>query len=104
MSILTSPGVAHAPTAQSAEGARAGAAAAATGEAPAAARPAAPGGRPVANGKFFFTGTHKFYVRGVTYGPFGSDGSPAEYGDRAGVARDFARIAASGFNALRVYS
>ena len=55
-------------------------------------------------GKFLFAGEEKFYVRGVTYGPFGPDGSPTEYGDSARVAGDFARIRASGFNALRVYS
>jgi GT2 family glycosyltransferase len=55
-------------------------------------------------GKFFFEGRAKFYVRGVTYGPFGPDGTAAEYGEPSRVARDFGRISESGFNSVRVYS
>jgi GT2 family glycosyltransferase len=96
MSILTTPG--HAPSApiEHYRGTRA-----AQRASPAAAVAAH---RPSARGKFLFAGAEKLAARGVTYGPFGADGSPAEYGDRAGAARDFARIAAAGFNALRVYS
>src|SRR5688500_6854744 len=60
--------------------------------------------RPEVGGKFLFAGGEKLYVRGVTYGPFGPDGTPAEYRDRATVSRDFARVAAAGFNSVRVYS
>ncbi|MFH1067017.1 MAG: glycosyltransferase [bacterium] len=60
--------------------------------------------RPVVRGKFFFVGEEKFFVQGVTYGPFrpaGNDGaffkSPEE------TRRDFQLIRAAGFNVLRVY-
>jgi len=54
--------------------------------------------------KFFFEGTQKFYLQGVTYGPF----RPAEpggwgYTTPDKTARDFDLIAAAGFNTLRVY-
>src|SRR4051794_36200219 len=101
MSIITSPGLAHSPetgdhgaaTLARLERSRAGAAGLGC-----AAR------RPEARGKFLFVGGEKFYVRGVTYGPFGPDSSPSEYGPRATVERDFARITTAGFNAVRVYS
>src|SRR5439155_26637224 len=60
--------------------------------------------RPVVGGKFLFVGDEKLYLRGVTYGPFGPDGSAAEYGDPARVDRDFADMTAAGINAVRVYS
>jgi len=55
-------------------------------------------------GKFFFIGDRKLYVRGVTYGPFppGPDGS--EYPDRDTVEGDFARMAARSINAVRTYT
>src|SRR4051812_48365967 len=56
-----------------------------------------------AGGKFLFVGDRKFYVRGVTYGPFRRSGA-GEYHTRASVARDFSRIAQSGFNAVRLYT
>lgn len=59
---------------------------------------------PAIGGKFLTVDGEKFVVRGVTYGPFGADGSPAEYGDASLVARDFTRIAAAGFNSVRVYT
>lgn len=53
----------------------------------------APGGvsRPYVRGKFLYRDGRKFYVRGVTYGPFapGPDGEPYA---RATVERDFAQI------------
>ena len=64
-------------------------------------RSAAP---PAVAGKFLTVAGEKFYVRGVTYGPFGPDGSPAEYGDAPRVARDFSQIAAAGFNSVRLYT
>ena len=60
--------------------------------------------RAAARGKFFYAGDSKLYVCGVTYGPFGLDGSTREYGERARVSRDFAQMAASGVNAVRVYT
>jgi GT2 family glycosyltransferase len=55
-------------------------------------------------GKFLFLGEDKLYVRGVAYGPFrpGPDGS--EYREPGQVERDFTRMAAAGFNAMRTYT
>src|SRR5207253_962424 len=53
-----------------------------------------------------FVGERKLYVRGVTYGPFASDGldaSESDYHDEVCVERDFAAIAASGANCVRTY-
>ena len=55
-------------------------------------------------GKFFTAGGEKLYVRGVTYGPFGPDGSDHEYGNAASARRDFSAMAAAGVNAVRVYT
>jgi GT2 family glycosyltransferase len=60
--------------------------------------------RPVVRGKFIFVGTEKLYIKGVTYGTFrpGPDGH--QFGTSAIVERDFAQMAANGFNALRTYT
>src|SRR5438067_12070493 len=60
--------------------------------------------RPQANGRFLFIGDEKFFVRGVTYGPFGADGSAREYHDQLCVQRDFSQMASSGINAIRTYT
>ena len=60
--------------------------------------------RPVVRGKFLFTGAQKLLVKGVTYGPFRPDASGVEYGTPDGVQRDFAAMAAWGFNAVRTYT
>jgi GT2 family glycosyltransferase len=60
--------------------------------------------RPTLRGKFFFIGDKKFYVRGVTYGPFRPDSEGNEYGDPATVAADFSQMAANGINAVRTYT
>jgi GT2 family glycosyltransferase len=56
------------------------------------------------HGKFFFEGDAKFYVKGVTYGPF----APADHGTQfpapEQVARDFAQMAELGANTLRVFT
>lgn len=49
------------------------------------------------DGKFFRAGERRIGVRAVTYGPF-PGGWPAD------LHADFAKIAAAGFNALRLYS
>ena len=53
-------------------------------------------GRWQTDGKFFRSGTRRVVLRAVTYGPFPGDRSAA-FDD------DFARMAAAGFNALRLY-
>src|SRR2546425_1534810 len=62
------------------------------------------GARPSARGKFIFAGDDKLYVRGVTYGTFRPNDDGDEYPAVDIVARDFARMAARGVNAVRVYT
>jgi GT2 family glycosyltransferase len=59
--------------------------------------------RPRAQGKFIDVGGSRLWVRGVTYGTFrpGPDGS--QFPPPPVVERDFAAIAAAGFNAVRTY-
>ena len=63
---------------------------------------AVPLARPRVKGKFFFRGESKFFIAGVTYGPFGSEGDE-EY-RLEDVERDFARIAATSMNSVRLYT
>jgi hypothetical protein len=60
--------------------------------------------RPRACGKFLYVGEEKFFARGVTYGPFGADGSAQEYGHLEQVERDFAAIRSLGANCIRTYT
>src|SRR4051812_14077705 len=55
-------------------------------------------------GKFLFAGERKLYPRGVTYGTFRPDDGYGDYPPPARVADDFAAMAASGINAVRVYT
>ena len=56
------------------------------------------------DGKFFRLGSDKFYVKGVTYGPFAPnrDGEPLP--ERAQVRRDFEQVLELGANTLRIYN
>jgi GT2 family glycosyltransferase len=67
-----------------------------------AVHPVAPRPRPVIRGKFLFVGHDKFLVRGVTYGAFRPDEAKNEYQDLAVIDRDFAQMAASGINTVRI--
>jgi GT2 family glycosyltransferase len=58
--------------------------------------------RPRARGKFLYVGDDKFWVRGVTYGAFRPDQDGNEYHDLEVIERDFAQMAASGFNTVRI--
>ncbi|CAN5649766.1 hypothetical protein BH09PLA1_BH09PLA1_32690 [soil metagenome] len=55
------------------------------------------------DGKFFRLGNQKFYVKGVTYGPFepNADGDPFPSPDQA--QRDFTQITELGGNCVRIY-
>jgi O-antigen biosynthesis protein len=55
------------------------------------------------DGKFFRIGPDKFYIKGVTYGPFAPnrDGEPLP--DRAQVRRDFELMVELGANTVRIY-
>ena len=55
-------------------------------------------------GKFFFAGAEKFYVKGVTYGPFGPGSHGSQFPEHETVARDFALMAEMGANTLRVFT
>jgi len=60
--------------------------------------------RPSAPGKFLHAGGTKLWVRGVTYGTFRPTAGGMLYPAPATVRRDFAQIAAAGFNAVRTYT
>ncbi len=60
--------------------------------------------RPEVRGKFLFVGDRKFWVKGVTYGTFRPDADGHQYPERPRVEGDFAQMAASGFNTVRVYT
>src|ERR1700758_1458974 len=55
-----------------------------------------------ARGKFLFEDDEKVYVKGVTYGAFRPDDQRREYQDHRRIEADFARMAANGFNAVRI--
>src|SRR5262249_11756043 len=60
--------------------------------------------RPHVKGKFLFRGDEKFYIRGVTYGTFHPDEQGAQFPHHSVAEQDLAQMAASGINALRVYT
>ena len=78
----------------------------------ASAAQAAPGAAPVVGrlqpirveGKFFFAGETKFFLKGVTYGPFpvGADGTQFPTPER--VRQDFGLMTKAGINTVRVFT
>src|SRR5438093_4477022 len=58
--------------------------------------------RPRVQVKFLFAGDEKIYVRGVTYGAFAPSPDGHEYQRLDLIERDFAQMAACGFNAVRI--
>jgi O-antigen biosynthesis protein len=58
--------------------------------------------RPQVRGKFLYVGDNKFWIRGVTYGAFRPDAHGHEYHDLDVVERDFAHMASSGLNTVRI--
>jgi len=71
---------------------------------PASESPAYDWVRPEVRGKFLWIGEKKFYVRGVTYGPFEPDSSGDTYPAPAKVKQDFSLMSAHGINAIRTYN
>ncbi len=66
---------------------------------------AAPAQPPIrVHGKFFFEGDGKFYVKGVTYGPFPPAAHGTQFPTPDVAARDFALMAKMGANTLRVFT
>ncbi|CAN5518992.1 hypothetical protein BH10PLA1_BH10PLA1_18830 [soil metagenome] len=55
------------------------------------------------DGKFFRLGTEKFYVKGVTYGPFAANDEGNLLPSRAQTVKDFSQIRELGANTLRIY-
>jgi glycosyltransferase involved in cell wall biosynthesis len=60
-------------------------------------------GRVTVDGKFFRLGSRKFFLKGLTYGPFAPDDQGETFGSRERAAGDFAIIRELGANVLRVY-
>src|SRR5437867_5908653 len=60
--------------------------------------------RPCVRGKFLFVGDEKLYIRGVTYGTFRPNEQGEEFPPLKVVNGDFARMAATGVNAVRTYT
>jgi GT2 family glycosyltransferase len=54
-------------------------------------------------GKFFRLGEKKFYVKGLSYGPFAPDSAGLLFASPEQTARDFGQIRAMGANVVRVY-
>src|SRR5437870_2475151 len=66
---------------------------------------AAPSAEPIrVQGKFFFAGETKHFVKGVTYGPFGTGSHGSQFPERAVVEEDFALMRGAGANTLRVFT
>lgn len=53
--------------------------------------------------KFFFEGEKKFFIKGVTYGPFAPDANGEYFGTPEKARTDFKLMAEIGVNLLRVY-
>lgn len=53
--------------------------------------------------KFFFEGDRKFFVKGVTYGPFRPDAEGFYLGDPDRAARDLMQMREVGINLVRIY-
>src|SRR5262245_2759584 len=55
------------------------------------------------DGKFFRLGDEKFYVKGLSYGPFAPDGSGSRFATPEQSAKDLVQIRDLGANVIRVY-
>jgi glycosyltransferase involved in cell wall biosynthesis len=56
------------------------------------------------HGKFFFAGDNKYFVKGVTYGPFALGSHGAQFPETDVVERDFALMRGAGINTVRVFT
>lgn len=59
--------------------------------------------RVTVDGKFFRLGAEKFWVKGVTYGPFAKNSKGLFLPEPEQMARDFAQIRSLGANTIRLY-
>ncbi|HYZ42340.1 MAG TPA: glycoside hydrolase family 2 TIM barrel-domain containing protein, partial [Stellaceae bacterium] len=55
-------------------------------------------------GKFFFIGDKKHFIRGITYGPFATGSHGAPFPEHNIVETDFALMAEAGINTVRVFT
>jgi len=55
-------------------------------------------------GKFFFAGEQKFFVKGVTYGPFAVGSHGKQFPECDVVIRDFRLMAEMGATVVRVFT
>jgi hypothetical protein len=53
--------------------------------------------------KFFFEEDRKFFIKGVTYGPFAPDAEGDHFGTPEGAARDLDLMVEAGVNLVRIY-
>src|SRR5882724_8017 len=65
--------------------------------------PVSTSARVMADGKFFRLGGKKFYLKGVSYGPFAPGREAEHFAPPEQTARDFAQIRELGANLIRVY-
>ena len=56
------------------------------------------------HGKFFFAGDRKYFLKGVTYGPFAVGSHGAQFPERETVERDFALMRTAGVNTVRIFT
>ena len=63
-----------------------------------------PSGSVRVQGKSFFLGERKYFVKGVTYGPFPTGSHGAQFPERDMVDTDFALMAEAGINTVRVFT
>src|SRR5436189_5038913 len=61
------------------------------------------GPRVSVDGKFFRLGSRKFYVKGVSYGPFAPNSAGQTFASPEQTAADFAKIQELGGNLIRIY-
>src|SRR5215469_10375109 len=71
---------------------------------PAIAVQSEPSGPVRVEGKFFFLGDAKYFVKGVTYGPFPKGSHGAQFPEFEVVETDFALMADAGINTVRVFT
>jgi GT2 family glycosyltransferase len=60
--------------------------------------------RVVARGRYFFRKDEKFYVKGVTYGPFSPDRTGVPFPEPARVELDFSLMVDAGVNCFRTFT
>lgn len=68
------------------------------------AEPLAKGEVVTVKGKFFFIRDKKFFLKGVSYGPFSIGSHGESFPEKSVVEKDFAMIAEMGANCLRTYT